>query len=93
MVKIIDVVGGLPVGSKPEKRNDGGPAFPFEFEDRQADGSVQALVHTGMSLRDYFAGQVLPEVYRAGCRTKATIQDITQKSYDVADAMIEARKR
>lgn len=34
------------------RRDDGGPAFPFQFEDQTAGPFVRAH---GMSLRDYFA--------------------------------------
>ncbi len=50
--------------SDPVKINDGGPAFPLppvgtgDPRDGMAGGSV------GMSLRAYFAGQVLPEAIR-----------------------------
>jgi hypothetical protein len=42
-------------------RNDGGPAFPFEFtEGSPADVTPpERLTHTGMTLRDWFAGQAL----------------------------------
>jgi hypothetical protein len=34
---------------------DGGPAFPFEYDDAQ----FGKMAHTGMTLRDWFAGMVI----------------------------------
>jgi hypothetical protein len=38
-------------------QNDGGPAFPIPNDDRP--GAYEA--HPGMTLRDWFAGQALPQ--------------------------------
>ena len=44
-------------------------------------------VHTGMSLRDYFAGQVL-----AGGGFKSdSYEGVAEFAYAIADAMLEAR--
>jgi len=68
--------------------NDGGPAFPVVFQHDEATSECH-----GMSLRDYFAAaalqglmaQVKPEDHWAEYRAKW--------SYEVADAMLERRKR
>lgn len=66
------------------KPNDGGPAFPFpsgpeprvnEFHDRSE----------GMSLRAYFAGQVLAEV---DSRSLGSPADIAAECCQLADAII-----
>jgi len=71
--------------------NDGGPAFARDSHmDKQLGLYVQ---QQGMSLRDYFAAaalqglmaQVKPEDHWAEYRAKW--------SYEVADAMLERRKR
>jgi len=70
------------------KINDGGPAFPVVFQHDEATSECH-----GMSLRDYFAAaalqglmaQVKPEDHWAEYRAKW--------SYEVADAMLERRKR
>ena len=54
----------------------GGPAFP-------ANSS-----QTGMSLRDWFAGQAIAHI--AGIRPAAVA---AQMAYELADAMLEARKK
>jgi len=61
---------------------DGGHAFPCE-------------AHDGMTLRDYFAAQVLAgmasrDAYDPG---QATPADRAMLAYIDADAMLEARKR
>lgn len=84
---------GIPKGSK----NDGGPAFPFEFEEHQVDGPPETLVHAGMSLRDYFAAQAMPALIArqpaGNLESDVTCQNIATASYELADFMLEARKR
>lgn len=68
-----------------EKINDGGQAYPSNRE----VSYEQTWDHTeGMSLRDYFAGQVigsfLPDL-------KMSDDILSEQAYEVADAMIKAR--
>jgi hypothetical protein len=60
-------------------KDHGGPAFP-----------VPQGTRGGMTLRDYFAGQVLAGLGgdELGCEPKRT----AHVAYYIADAMIEARK-
>jgi len=63
--------------------DDGGPAFP----------RVPAV---GMSLRDWFAGQVLSQIYaQAEAEVRPAFPDfcksIAATAYGLADAMLEAR--
>jgi hypothetical protein len=75
--------------------NDGGPAFPLAV-----DGNKEWHVD-GMSLRDYFAGQVvsniafpsLTEAFKRGVYRDRAISEISKASYAFADAMLEARKK
>lgn len=74
---------------------DGGQAFPRHYE--QVIGSkleeTEMIVLRsvdGMSLRDYFAGQVLM-TYRPS--TTSPEQDIAKACYRVADALIAERER
>ena len=66
--------------------NDGGPAFPTVAR----DGNWQPH-HDGLSLRDYFAGQVL-----VGALADPTCQpspiELAKIAYRGADAMLAARK-
>jgi hypothetical protein len=60
---------------KVDTKDDGGPAFP-------------ALTHPGMSLRDWFAGQVL-----ASPIDDDADADLARRCYAIADAMLAARKK
>lgn len=72
-----------------ENINDGGPAFPFSED--HGDGSPY-YVHSGMALRDWFAGQAL-----AGMKASETAESfyrneqIGETAYKIADAMLKAR--
>jgi hypothetical protein len=61
----------------------GGPAFPL---------AAQNWHHKGMSLRDYFAGQVMQTLV-ASFRTDAgwNAHENANIAYQIADAMIKAR--
>lgn len=75
--------------------DDGGPAFPVA-DTVHSSGQVQ-YGFNGMSLRDYFAGQALAGleayagsiIFREG---QTSTQLIAQASYEMADAMLAARK-
>lgn len=65
-------------------KNDGGPAFPFEYE--VGEGLGKAL-HTGMTLRQWYAGQAL-----IGLLAHASGEDphkAPEMAFALADALIE----
>jgi hypothetical protein len=66
------------------KKKDGGPAFPIMWD--------YAENETGMSLRDYFAGQAL-----AGRMARQSSYpswgDAAKDAYEMADAMLAERER
>ena len=72
-------------------KDDGGPAFPPNagWKNNDPDGR-------GMSLRDYFAAAALNGMlvnhYRTGEPFNAPA-DFAQDAYEIADAMLEGRKR
>ena len=68
---------------------DGGPAFPLPM----GAESVPTCV-AGMTLRDYFAAESLPAIYTKAVSGHHPIgfARIAQLSYELADAMLEARK-
>lgn len=68
---------------------DGGAAFPAtDYYDEKAIGQ-----HYGMTLRDYFAAQVLPAVYAASIARGSDLQDvIADEAYELADQMLIARE-
>jgi len=65
-----------------EQKDDGGPAFPTK-------GSAHEI--PGMTLRDWFAGQVLPSVYLSYPNNSP--EQIAKWTWIMSDAMIEARKQ
>ena len=71
--------------------DDGGPAFP--------NNDAHGCAYTGMTLRDYFAGQAMTAWIEDFCRNTSSeepAKDIASKissyCYLMADAMISARK-
>lgn len=69
-------------------RDDGGPAFPIQHDDRP--GAYEA--HPGMSLRDWFAGQALAGVL-ADHTLRGTAKSFAEKAYELADAMLAERAK
>ena len=64
--------------------NDGGPAFPVQ--DVGTHGTF------GMSLRDWFAGQAMQGMCAHPDTWGLTKFGIAEMAYNVADAMLAARK-
>jgi hypothetical protein len=62
--------------------DNGGPAFPPFHDPKNHD--------SGMTLRDWFAGQALVGLLSAGMGHKADV--LALLPYEIADAMIAARK-
>jgi hypothetical protein len=62
------------------------PAFPGQSD----HGMGQIESWNGMTLRDYFAAQVLPAVLALAGKGKYSI-DIAMDSYVIADAMMKTR--
>ena len=61
----------------------GGPAFPADFQ----------LYSTGMTLRDYFAGQAMAAIITSVYCTPETIYtEVSSRAYAQADAMLKARE-
>jgi hypothetical protein len=78
--------------------NDGGPAFPSKsqgFVDMGAHGEavVRYAETPGMSLRDWFAGQALQNLFRYN-KSRQLIsepEDVALRAYMFADAMLAQR--
>ena len=77
--------------------NTGGPAYPARPTEHLSSGGT-ITAHHGMSLRDYFAGQVASECFvqiirvnDTGLPPKDVIAAAAAWSYQIADAMILAR--
>ena len=74
-------------------RHDGGAAFPL-----QSIGPDFAPGYSGMSLRDWFAGQALSGImgpnydwFTSGTETGSRAHEAAHFAYSLADAMLAAR--
>jgi len=68
---------------------NGGPAFPLQ----DWDECIQThRTETGMTLRDWFAGQALAALPHIGCGADLTPTELALSAYQMADAMLKARK-
>lgn len=86
--------------------DDGGSAFPSTREEIE-DGALYRVTATGMSLRDWFAGQALAAIFGRALLTSEGAESIdaiakqTKENggntiaaacYNVADAMLKMRE-
>lgn len=74
------------------KIEDGGPAFPPGYEMDPNDPTK--VVYRGLTKRDWFAGQALTEFANLTSlkHSEVTAKVIANLSYQLADAMLAARK-
>lgn len=70
--------------------HDGGPAFPVESYDHEADMDTVKL---GMTLRDYFAAAALQGMLANAQPGDGTPEEFAADAYAFADAMLAARAR
>ena len=68
--------------------NDGGPAFARSAT-KGTSGIIIRDAQTGMSLRDYFAGQALAGLLADSNASSRSVY--ATDAYDLADAMLAAR--
>ena len=75
-------------------KNDS-PAFPVLGYDLSASGDIrpQPAVHTGMTIRDWFAGRSITGFLPGAEYTDSEVQALAKKAYRFADAMIKAREK
>lgn len=93
--------------SMTKKIEDGGPAFPLTIvheSDGRTGAPVKCDVFTGLTRRDWFAGQALAGLYANRDLQLATLHDygklnngdfnacMARQAYEQADAMIAASK-
>lgn len=74
-------------------KNDGGQAFPSVLysHERAENWSTD-----GMSLRDWFAGRVLPQIWaddRCHDEEAMTLDEMAHEAYRMADAMLAERAK
>ena len=68
---------------------DDWPAFPLVTHEMPNGAGIE-WGSSGMSLRDYFAGQALAGLAARGCWNG---EDAAEKAYEMADAMLATRKK
>jgi hypothetical protein len=64
---------------------NGGPAFP-------SHGSMGEVTHEGMTLRDYFAAKAMQGLVENANWRGMPEDALAKAAYNMADAMLEARK-
>ena len=70
-----------------QEKYDGGPAFPHI-------DSECGRFEEGMTLRDYFAAKALQGLLSRIGHDKMNVHDVlAQRTYAIADAMLEAREQ
>lgn len=75
--------------------DNGGPAFPRQHANADADKPGFVRGHEGMTLRDYFAAKAMQSLLNSGyedgfeedCKGLATL------AYEIADAMLAEREK
>ena len=74
-------------------QNNGGPAFPRTWSESYG-GDVSNCSYDGMSLRDWFAGQIAAGMaaHSGTAGVSYGPHDIAGRAYQVADAMLNARE-
>jgi hypothetical protein len=73
-----------------DKVKDGGPAFPCSNEQYTHGNSQSGDAWSGLSLRDWFAGQALAGLCHPGW--EADPVEAAPVAYRIADAMLAARE-
>ena len=69
--------------------NTGGPAFPYEYFDKQLN---QGRVMHGMTLRDYFAAKAMQCMGQLMTKPYSNLDSTAETAYKMADAMLKARQ-
>lgn len=75
------------------KHDDGGPAFPTtaKVDDQDFPGRTETVLQSGMSLRDWFAGQALAGL----CAKHGAVLSPVERArdaYEAADGMLVVRR-
>ena len=78
--------------------NNGGPAFPGQHVNYiETLGNVVHDQWSGMTLRDWFAGQAMPmlknAIYAQGPTRDEAYASVAFESYMIAEAMLAEKKR
>jgi hypothetical protein len=70
---------------------DGGPAFPSGLIDPSTPEDAVHSLHSGLSIRDYFAAKAMQGLMNTEYRLTDASYNAKQ-SYAIADAMLAARE-
>jgi hypothetical protein len=65
--------------------NTGGPAFPCH-------PGIENPLYDGMTLRDYFASKAMQAMESRELPKAILATDVAEAAYEMADAMLKARK-
>lgn len=87
---------GIPTPSFTHSYTTGQPLNPnshHSFSPHPFSGTEATESFPGMSLRDHFAAQALSSLAHGFNFSTEGNKDLATKSYEIADAMLEARKR
>lgn len=81
-------------------KNDGGPAFPVPEQQEKDEfgaipGTTKRVKNTGMTLRDWFAGQALVALQRHYFESSVPLKasTIAVMAYEAADLMLKEREK
>lgn len=73
-------------------KETGGPAFPLANSHKELNATNWEDAN-GMTLRDYFAAKAMLGIFASGAIYQSdSVERISKDAYELADAMIEARK-
>ena len=76
------------------KRDDGGPAFPWQLHGRDSLGdAVVVECGTGLSIRDYFAAEALRGLCSNPMNQESSKSSEAKWAYEYADAMLAERSK
>jgi len=77
-----------------QEKYDGGSAFPRAGNEWSDMTWVEAPAEQGMTLRDYFAAAAMQGLLSRVGHDKINAHDVlAQRTYQIADAMLEAREQ
>ena len=75
------------------KIEDGGPAFPFGQVSETTGQPINGFFNPGMSLRDWFAGQVVAGLCANSRLEQSKCASLVLGAYEYADAMLAQRSK
>jgi len=74
-------------------KDTGGPAFPYQIDLPNGDGSETTHYSMGMTMRDYFAAKAMQSMNARPDYADTPADAIALDAYALADAMIQERSK